>query len=408
MNATRVTTVLFAGGLLLTVVAPASAQIDDNRWLPFIGCWEATPESPEAGLLCFRAAPGGVEMTSVSDGEVVATETLVADGQPRPIVADGCDGTESVVFAEDGRRAFTRSDIACGNDPRSGTGVMALTARNQWIDVRSLEVQGEKVAWVQEYALVGFDRLAELGVTDPADGLETSIRAARVAAAGEIDLDDVREAVAALDSEAVVAWVAAQGDPFDVDGEQLLALADEGMPESVIDVVVAVSFPERFVVAPEQQIVEADMRPEGRRIPVRVGYRSYLGWDPFYADPYFGFGYRSRFGYGAFGYGYPGYYGGGYGYGYPGYGYGYPTYGPTVIRIERAPSGGRVVKGRGWRPGGSSDTGRSARPLGSSSGSQGPAARSSGSPAPSPSARSGGSQPDRTPPRRTARRRGGG
>jgi hypothetical protein len=411
MNARHVVTSLFAGAFLALSAAPGSAQIGDERWLPFIGCWEpAIEDEVDAGLLCFRPTDDGVEMTNVANGSVLATEVLVADGVLRPVVAEGCEGTESVTFSADGRRAFTRSDITCGNDSRSGTGVMALTAPTRWIDVRALPIQGEMVSWVQEYQLVGFDRLEAEGLTDPAAELRTTVRAARVAATSDLDIEDVREAATLLDTEAVVAWVAAQGEPFDLDGETLLALSDEGMSEEVIDVMVAVSNPDRFVVSPEQRIDEVEPRDQvgGRRIPVFSGYRSYLAWDPFYSG-YYGFG----FGYSPWGYGY----------GYPGWGYspwgsryGY-GWGPTVIRIERAGSGGRVVNGRGWLPGSQVDSNRRARPRSSvaprsrgaprssvgpsrsrGSGGSGSAVRRSGSSGSQP-ARSGG---------RTARRRGGG
>jgi hypothetical protein len=174
------------------------------------------------------------------------------------------------------------------------------------------------------------------------------------------------------------------------------------MPEEVIDVMVAVSHPERFVVSPEQPITEAEPRGDlrgGRRIPVVAGYRGYLAWDPFYYDSFFG--YDSWYRYRAAGFGYSPYGYGGYGYGYGGYGYG-----PTVIRIERARSGGSIVNGRGWRPGSQVDTGRRAQPRdNSSAGSTGSGSSGSGSSA-SGSPGSSGSQPARTG--RTARRRGGG
>ena len=312
MKAAPYATGFFAAALLLASAVPARGQIDDNRWLPFIGCWEPVAEGSEAGLLCFRPSEGGVEMTSVVAGDVVATEQLLADGQQRPIVAEGCDGWESVSFSEDGRRAFTRSELVCGTDSRSGTGVMALVAPNRWLDVRALDVQGEKVAWVQEYALVGPNRLVEEGIDDPEEGLAMSVRPARMAAATEIGLDDVTEAAGRIDSEAVVAWIVAHQDRFDFDGDELLRLADSGVPESVIDVVVAVSYPKRFVVAPERAIAEADPEFMGRRIPIMVGY----GYSPFgYSYSPFGYGY-SPYGYSSFGFGY------GYGYGYGG-GYGY-------------------------------------------------------------------------------------
>lgn len=395
MSAARYGLALAASVAFLGLGAPAQAQVDDARWLAFIGCWQAAEGSEEAGLVCFRPAAGGVEMTNIVAGEVVATERLAADGQPRPVVAEGCEGTEAVTFSEDGRRAFTTSDFSCGDEERSGTGVMAMVAPNRWIDVRALEIQGETVAWVQSYQLVGLDRLAEEGIDDPREGMETTVRAARMAASTSIDVDDVTEAADRIDSEAVVAWVAAQEDELDLDGDELVRLADSGMPEEVIDVMVAVSYPERFVVEPEQDIAMADAE-RGRRIPIGVGYRGYMGWDPFYHG-YSPWGYRYSpfaFGYSPYAYGF-----GGYGWGY---GYGYR---PVVVRVERRGSEGRMIRGEGFRPGSGATPGaRTARPRGGDSGGSFTGARGTRG-----SGAIGSSRPStgRAAQPRTARRRGG-
>lgn len=398
MNAARYGLALAASVAFLGIVSPAQAQVDDGRWLAFIGCWQPTEGSEEAGLVCFRPAAGGVEMTSVVDGEVRATEQLAADGQPRPVAAEGCEGTEALSFSEDGRRVFTTSSFTCGGEERAGTGVMAVVAPNRWVDVRALEIRGETVAWVQSYQLVGIDRLAEEGIDDPREGMETTVRAARMAAATSIDVDDVTEATGRIDQEAVVAWVAAQGDELDLDGEELLRLADAGVPEEVIDVMVAVSYPDRFVVEPEQDIAMADA-PAGRRIPVGVGYRGYMAWDPFYHGYYpFGFGFRHSpyaFGYSPFGYGY----GLGPGYGY--YGWGYR---PVVVRVERRGGEGRMIRGEGFRPGsGAVPSTRGAQPRGGNPGgfTGARATRGAGAIGSSRPSTRGAAQP------RTARRRGG-
>jgi hypothetical protein len=333
-----------------------------------------------------------VDLESIVAGEVVSTERVAADGVARSVVAEGCEGTEAVEFSADGRRAFTTSVFECSGEPRSGTGVMAVVAPNRWVDVRALEIQGEKVSWVQSYRLVGVEQLAEDGITDPRDGLGLASRAARMAAATDIDIDDVREAAERIDSEAVVAWVAAQESELDIDAATLVALADDGVPEEVIDVIVAVSYPERFVVEPEQPVEMAERaEPRGRR-PFYGGYRGYLAYDPFY----YGYSpYSYRYGYSPFGY-----WGGGYG-----YGYGYRA--PTILRVERRDNGGRMIRGVGYRPGvNAQPSGRTARPRnddgGSSAGTGAQRSSGSGAAAGSSGSRSG------TPTGRTARRRGGG
>jgi len=397
------TSLLIGAVALAAIAVPARAQENaDGRWLPFVGCWEPLDAEPDAGLLCFTPADGGVQMSNMAAGEAFATEQLVADGEPRPVSAEGCEGWESITFSDDGQRAFTRSEFACGTDtPRTGTGVMSFTSPNQWVDVRSLDVDGESIAWVQEYRLVGIDRLAEEGVSDPAEGLGMAVRTGRMVAARPIDVADVQEAVSRLDEKAAESWVAAQRDRFDLSADDIVRLADSGMPESVIDVMVAVSYPDRFVVRPSEPIEEAD----GGGRPAYAGYRGYMGYSPFFGLPGFGFGYNYGYGYSPFGYsglgrGYGGYYGG-----YGGYGgaWGYRT---GAVIIDRRPSGGRVYNGRGYSKGSSGRGSGSARPSrGPSYSGGGRASAGSGrvrSGSGSRTGRAGGSSG------RTARRRGGG
>ena len=359
---------LLGGALLLGVLATgASAQVDP-RWAAFLGCWVPAGAPEEAGLLCFRPTGAGVEMFNVVNGEVAASEPLVADGVARPVTAEGCTGTERVAFSANGLRAFTRSDFTCAGEARSGSGVMSFVAPGEWIDVRALSVAGEPVAWVQRYEIAAAD-LEALGIVDPAAGDPNLVRAARIRASREIEVADVEEAATRLDARAVEVWVAAHETRFELSGSELVRLADGGVPESVIDVMVAVSYPERFMVSPEGATSEAestamaDGYPAGYTVGPRRGYRAYL-FDPFYGGGYRYSSYYSQYGYGN-GFGY-------YGNGFGGNG-GYWGYVPATIIVAPAtpqPTG-RMVPGRGYTRGTSSGSG--------SSGGATPPAQSSGS-----------------------------
>ncbi|MDX1646812.1 MAG: hypothetical protein R3304_06695 [Longimicrobiales bacterium] len=383
---TALVALLLASGL----VGDVAAQDGDARWTPFIGCWEAVGAEDTIGLLCFTPTESGVELTNVLDGEVASTERFAADGEPRPISAEGCEGWESVEFSRDGRRAFTRTEFTCAESgARSGTGVMAFTSPDHWVDVRVLEVEGEEVAWVQEYALAGTDRMDEWGIDNPAATMPMAILTARRTASAPIDLDDVEEASSMMGAPAVEAWIVAEGDPLDADADALVRLDDAGVPDRVIDAVVAVSYPDHFVVASGGEIDATADAPRPSH------YRGYMGFDPWFG-PSFGFGY---YGYGRYGYS-PFYSPWGYR-----YGYGYWGSRPGVVIIERRdrPSGGRVYNGRGYRQGSGSATGRSARPRGAGVPSFSRGGSRGGSVAPSR-----GSTGRRATPRKAKRRSGGG
>jgi hypothetical protein len=372
----------FTVGLSLLAAVSTAAQETDGRWIAYYGCWEPLDETVDRGVLCVRPEAGGIEIYTVVDGVVTTSDVVVADGERRELSVEGCDGWESAKFSSDGRRVFTSSAFVCGEEtPRSASGIMSLVSPTSWLDVRSVDVDGEKVAWVQNYRLVGPERMAEVGVEDITAEIGMSVRTSRMAASREIRIDDVTEASEVADAKAVEAWIAATGDRFDVDADMLISMADAGVPETVIDVVVAVSYPETFSIDADAQMQQRPMSTgrragvfgDGYGLGIRRGlrYGGYgYGAGSFFFDPfYYGYTpYRSSYGYGYGNYGYP----------YGGYQY-TPT---TVIVTTRAPANtprGRVVNGRGYtRSGGNGSARTGSQPRSTQGSASSGGSRSSG------------------------------
>ena len=407
MNVRRrgVTVGILLGALLSIAVAPAGAQEADARWTPWVGCWRAVDETATSPLLCVVPLAGeeaAVEMLTVVDGQVVAREPIFADGQEHEVSREECEGLERAEFSDDSHRVYIRSELVCGaSGVRSSTGVMSMVSPFEWLEVRTLDVDGQSVPWVLRYRLASRADFQAAGQGDLLDTQGSDTRMARVAASVPLALDDVIEATARVSAGTVQVWVAERGEPFALDASRLIEMADAGVPPNVIDVVVAVSYPEKFVVN------AGALGERGPAQATRGGSNPFV--DPFY-DPYSRYGYYSPYGprfgygfgyYGGYGYGYGGYgfsrigspYGG---YGFGGYNYGFRGYnGPIVVVGRRGsgsqygPSEGRVVRGGGYTSasGNRGRTGRSARPRssGSSGGGRGaPAASSTRGSSPSP------------------------
>ena len=344
---------LWAGGLFLVAHAtPLTAQLNENgmdaRWLPFIGCWEAVGAEEEIGLLCFESIAEEVEVTNYVGGEITSVEILAADGEPREVSAEECEGWESLVFSEDGRRAFTVTDFFCGDsEVRAGTGLMTFLSATSWADIRALNVEGESVAWVQEYQLASPGTLREYEIEDPVGGRGFMVRSARMAASALITIEDVLEASAVMDDKAVETWVVLQGDDLRVDAQDLMVLADAGVSEDLIDAVVVVSNPQEFMVEVGYDLDSYEIDP------YPVHYRGYMS-AAHYWGPAWGAG---RY------YGYSPYYGG-YGY-YDGfYRYGYWGARPGYVTVIPRRNAGGAVYRDGYRRG-SSGAGESDRRRGS-------------------------------------------
>lgn len=396
-NGIELRTLIAAGmtaGLILlagTVPSPLSAQDMDSRWLPWLGCWEAAEAGEEVPLICVRpAAEGsGVEFVSWFEGEGTASETILADGVPRNAEREDCQGMEEARFSADGRRIFLKSEYVCdGGVERRASGILAMVNPMEWVDIKAVDGS----PWVLRYRLARASRVQEAGLENVVASRATAVKGARIAASAPLTEDNIIEAAQRAEGAAVEALIVEKGDAFAVDADMLIRLDDAQVPAGVIDLVVAISHPERFAVksgaVPVQEYADDTMTPR-RQMYMGVGF-----YDPFYSGRY---GY-SPFYYGAYGYG--GYGGYGYGYGgYGGYGYGYGYgYRPAPIVVTPVPTGS-MIRGQGATRGGAGSgyTGRTARPRGGSASSGGSRSPSS------PAVRSGGSSSGRT-----AKPRGGG
>ena len=156
------------GALLLS--APAlRAQEGDPRWLPWVGCWEAT-EADSRDMVCVRPSGAGIEVSEIADGTARSRQTLAADGRAYPITLEGCQGTRTAEFSSDGRRIFTINEQACDGDvSRTSTGLIAMVAPDEWIDVQAAQEDGRGLGWARRYRPASAQAVADAGFADLGD-----------------------------------------------------------------------------------------------------------------------------------------------------------------------------------------------------------------------------------------------
>jgi hypothetical protein len=384
----------------LPVTAGAQQQLD-SRWLPWLGCWQPTAEDvgPSDLMVCVRPASdaAGVEVATISQGQTVSRRTLVADDQTHELNEDGCVGWQRAAFSADGQRAYLRSDLACdGGVHRSASAIMAIGSQLKWLDVQSVGMNGERVPRVVDYGVAPSSRWPADYALSPARAVQ--VDGARRFAAAPMTLTDVKEASSQVDREALVAFLVERAEPFDLDAGQLESLASAGVPDQVIDVIVAVSFPDRFRI--DRQALRMALAPPQsapKAYAVQRVYYDPFGWG-YSPECYPGSAYCNfSYGYGMYGYGL-GFYSP-YGYQSP-YWYGYSNQ-PCIIVMNPGGasqevatlSGGQVVNGSGYTRGGEVVTG-TARPRGSSAS---PAASAGGDRRGSPTVTHPATQPSASP-----------
>jgi uncharacterized membrane protein YgcG len=377
--------ILFSGSMILLASAAnvQAAPLADDRWLPWLGCWRAA-DAPATNVLCIVPEGEGVRIAEYADGKMVRESRVVANGQSRAVNQEGCTGTEQARWSSDGERVYVTTDMTCGERTRrQATGIFGFVTGSEWVSVQAISASGlEPGSRTVRYTPTDAHNPPEIAALLRENRLarETS----RYALAKPLDLDDVREATRAVHARAVEALIIAHNQPFKLNGKTLVGLAKAGVPESVIDVLVAVSNPSRFALtSPDAEPGEISTATRARS-----GYSSRFcdDWDDYY-DPTC----SSRYGYyrySPFGYGY-GFYSP---YGYNSYGW---RYGSTPVIIIRGDEGSEpVTRGRATRQGYSS--GKSSSTPSMSKGSTGSSSGSSTGGSSSSGGSSSGSSTGRT------------
>jgi hypothetical protein len=318
----------------------------DARFNSWLGCWRLEDDLAGTGArMCITPDQGGVRLQTLVGTHRGIDELVIADGVARPIVDSDCKGTERAEWSNDGTRVFRTTDVTCQNEsPRTITSVVFLAPGPMWINVQ--HVSGESAA-----TSVRAQRYRRTANQTLADGSKAPQPVAS-SVPGDLrwSIEDVIEASGKLPADALQAALADVRQKFNINKRTLLSLDEADVPEGVIDLMVALTFPDRFVI-----------ERSGGASP--VGVSTGMGWyDPFMSpllsplDYSYASCYRSN-GY----YGYRSYYNmcgpSTYGYNFYPYGSYYNNYYPGGwVPIGdggggggEAPSGsGRVVNGRGY------------------------------------------------------------
>jgi uncharacterized membrane protein YgcG len=328
----------------LLVAAPVAAQTPaasgaDPRWQPWLGCWELVTETARAGVdpaapmrrqpalpgtrVCVAPAdtPMGVVLTTWISDQHVLDDTIVADGTSRPFEDQECRGTQRTAWSENGQRLFTTASVTCGDQaPRKVDGLALLSPEGLWIDIQVIDVAGVKNVRVRRYSRVDDPR--SHAAAAPLTALRTDLPVDRPS----FTLADVIETSRVLAPEAVQAALVELESSFDLNARRLIDLDEAGVAGRVIDTMVALSYPERFIVE----------RP--RASGPSGGYPAMSLW-PWLHDRMFWSSYYMPFDYRYWGYYNP--------WSYPGAGF--VVIQPVVPSGDgQPPSPGRVVKDFGY------------------------------------------------------------
>jgi len=253
------------------LAGPAAAEQSDGvdrHWLPWLGCWQLSEEEfqssdgtaplelesqevRERTSVCLTMNGPEVKMT-VSEGDQLLVERAInANGTRRDIVDNECRGWEENRWSRDGHRLFTKSEIRCDDMPtRILSGISFLTSTSNWVDVQFVEMGDHQQLEVRRYnpskSNIGGNIGGALGT---AAAIQSSaISQARRESAEPPDMADVMEASRSTAVRAVEALLVETEPQLSLNSNALVGLDDAGLNHDIIDLLVAQSFPDRFVI----------------------------------------------------------------------------------------------------------------------------------------------------------------
>ncbi len=262
-------TALAASLVSATTGAGQPAVPSDSAWLPWLGCWQLVEETgalPDAWadrrsyadrvVVCLNPAAGegagaaAVEVTTIADGERALVETLRADGRPQPVDEATCHGDRRDTWSADGARLFTRSALTCENESeRLVSGVSLMADDSTWLDIQLVDTGGRGTVTVRRYRRAGESTTTEAGASLLPAPLRAQAReAAHLISTTGLSTADIIEAHGMTEQPVVEALMVETDATFDLDGRGLLELDDAGVPGDLIDLMVALSFPDWFEV----------------------------------------------------------------------------------------------------------------------------------------------------------------
>ena len=341
--------------LLIAAPLVASAQNaqPDARWEALSGCWEPAPpqDTPasraQLPLTCIVPVQGraAVDVLDIVDGRIMQRRTMLTTGERVQSKRDGCEGWESGEWAPSGTRIFLQSRFTCsGGIERRSNGIMDISASGDWLVVEGVAVGTSQEVQASRYVAATRPVLAPAEVLTALEGHRLSASTARMAATRPLTLNDVMDATSRLEPVVVESWLLERNESFDLNAKQLEHLSDAGVPPRVIDVMLALSYPDALriegITPAGDPVVGQDVEQE-----VRTPYG-----DPFYGPRYRYGGYFAPYGYYS-PYGYSGY-----GFGLSPFGFGYRGGWRSVVVVRgsstQSPEG-KAVQGRGYTRSGS-------------------------------------------------------
>jgi hypothetical protein len=292
--------------LLLLIPEMSAAQTDtkavaDAAILPWLGVWTAIDETDAPGSAAIEIRPGadgrGLEITT-KDAEQPVSESIIPDGVSRPVVeSKACTGTRKHQWEKQTGILLGELEVLCPGEAAVNIFTLKmLTAADRMADILAIKSPDQTRVAVRHFA---FEK--EL----PSNGEYLAGRESlvlRTALSAPWDLDKIISLSKTVETVVLEAALLEKNLQVNLDARSLRKMKSAGTSDSIIDLLVALSAPDKFNIVKNDMIaVEAasSNRPQNGG-----GYAYPYAAAPPYYGYYYPWGYYWNY-YSPFWWGYP-------------------------------------------------------------------------------------------------------
>ena len=246
----RIATLLFAVGTsassLDAQVARVTPPSGHATWTAWLGCW--APQGPsaaisanESSVTCIVPVDGAhavEEVTLLADTVIARKRWPLPAAGPQPFVDQECRGREAMNWSASGRRAYVHAEYTCDDGGRGTSAtLLAFSQSGVWLRVNEVRADGGAVVTVDRMhevpAPAGLPAVATRSITQQRRAIAT----ARAAASAPIAVDEIVDALDALDSNVVSLWLIASEQRFVLTAKEAALLAGANLPARVLQAV---------------------------------------------------------------------------------------------------------------------------------------------------------------------------
>ena len=264
----------------------------DSRWLPWLGCWQlqeeefdagrnSTTYSPDRTFVCVAPSNvgSGITLRTISDQQILVERELSGNAIRKEVSENDCLGWEYSEWTSSGYRLFTKGELVCGDDPaRTVNGLSFLANPFTWVDIQLVASREHQHLEIRRYKPVSTTEENRLlrELSSPLGADRSRSLHARRESASPLSLPDVREAAEKAPARVVEAMLSETKPRFRINAETLMVLDDAGIDHQIIDLLVALAYPEHFSI--ERRSNDESWSGGG-------GYRAYSGYGGGFYDP---------------------------------------------------------------------------------------------------------------------------